>query len=58
MCSPARCHQCGLTTWRGCGMHVDAVMTRVEASQRCTCTQSAQSAGPPSFSWFRKRADR
>lgn len=57
MCSPARCHQCGLTTWRGCGMHVDAVMTRVEASQRCTCTPSAQPAGP-SFSWFRKRADR
>jgi hypothetical protein len=37
MCSPARCHRCGKTTWSGCGMHVDSVMARVTPAQRCTC---------------------
>jgi len=29
MCSPARCGRCGKTTWSGCGMHADSVMSRV-----------------------------
>ena len=37
MCSPARCNRCGLTTWRGCGLHVDAVMSRVAPDERCSC---------------------
>lgn len=37
MCSPARCARCGKTTWSGCGMHVDAVMARVDPMQQCTC---------------------
>lgn len=37
MCSPARCPRCGLTTWRGCGLHVDQVMAHVPADQRCSC---------------------
>ncbi|QLQ16927.1 MAG: hypothetical protein HZY73_16140 [Micropruina sp.] len=39
MCSPAACPRCGKTTWRGCGMHVDQVMARVPAGQRCCCAQ-------------------
>src|ERR1035438_3780161 len=37
MCSPARCGRCGKTTWSGCGMHVDTVMSKVTPAQRCTC---------------------
>jgi hypothetical protein len=37
MCSPARCGRCGKTTWSGCGMHVESVMSRVAPPQRCTC---------------------
>ena len=37
MCSPARCANCGKTTWRGCGQHVDAVMRSVPAPDRCRC---------------------
>lgn len=37
MCSPARCSDCGKTTWRGCGMHVDAVMAGVPRDKRCAC---------------------
>ena len=37
MCSPARCSRCGKTTWTGCGQHVDQVMKRVPAAQRCSC---------------------
>lgn len=37
MCSAAPCSTCGKTTWRGCGQHVDAVMARVPADERCQC---------------------
>ncbi len=37
MCSPARCGRCGKTTWSGCGMHVDAVMSKITPAQRCAC---------------------
>ena len=52
MCSPARCARCGKTTWSGCGMHVDAVMSRVAPAQQCTCTPTEQ---PPAwqFPWAR-----
>lgn len=35
MCRAVRCRTCGRTTWAGCGLHVDAVMRRVPADQRC-----------------------
>lgn len=35
MCRPATCKKCGLTTWAGCGMHVDDVMRGVPQDQRC-----------------------
>ena len=51
MCSPARCSRCGKTTWSGCGMHVDSVMSRVTPAQRCTCAPIE----PPArrFPWSR-----
>ena len=45
MCSRARCRTCGLTTWSGCGAHVDKVMRGVPADERCTCDGSAAPAG-------------
>jgi hypothetical protein len=52
MCSPVACRHCGKTTWAGCGMHVDEVMSAVPAKQRCTCS----SAGSKSQQQQRKRA--
>lgn len=37
MCSPVTCPDCGKTTWAGCGLHVDEVMSDVPVDQRCTC---------------------
>ena len=35
MCSPIRCRTCGLTTWSGCGAHVDEVKAMVPPEQWC-----------------------
>jgi hypothetical protein len=35
MCRAVTCRRCGKTTWAGCGMHVNQVMSGVPASQRC-----------------------
>lgn len=35
MCHAVICKKCGKTTWAGCGQHVDQVMRKVPASQRC-----------------------
>jgi hypothetical protein len=35
MCQAVTCRKCGKTTWAGCGQHVDQVMRKVPASQRC-----------------------
>ncbi|UUI69166.1 hypothetical protein [Aeromicrobium duanguangcaii] len=35
MCSPVTCKQCGKTTWRGCGEHIDQVKAAVPADQWC-----------------------
>lgn len=37
MCFPATCSRCGKTTWDGCGMHVDDVMSTVPKEQQCVC---------------------
>ena len=44
MCSSARCATCGKTTWRGCGQHVDSVMSGVAPEQRCQCEHRAPRA--------------
>ena len=36
MCHAVTCKQCGKTTWAGCGQHVDQVMRKVPAAQRCS----------------------
>ncbi|CAI9391998.1 hypothetical protein MICABA_01964 [Microbacterium sp. T2.11-28] len=45
MCYPVTCRKCGKTTWSGCGQHVDQVMRRVPASQRCAGHQADPSSG-------------
>lgn len=37
MCFPVSCPSCKKTTWDGCGMHVDDVMTNVPAESKCEC---------------------
>ncbi|MFC0644182.1 hypothetical protein ACFS33_03550 [Cellulomonas phragmiteti] len=41
MCYPTACPTCGLTTWAGCGEHVDAVRAQVPDAQWCTCDREA-----------------
>lgn len=45
MCQPAVCKTCGKTTWKGCGLHVDAVMRDVAPDNRCTCERPAKQSG-------------
>lgn len=47
MCYPINCPACGLTSWDGCGQHVEAVMNSVPDAQRCTCTE--ENPGMTSF---------
>ncbi len=44
MCRAVKCRKCGKTTWAGCGMHVDQVMSGVAKADRCTCDQNAAPA--------------
>lgn len=37
MCYPIGCATCGKTTWDGCGLHADDVMSAVAPADRCTC---------------------
>lgn len=52
MCSRATCPACGLTTWSGCGAHVDQVMRGVPDHERCTCDGSV----PPQRSLRERRS--
>lgn len=44
MCRAVKCRKCGKTTWAGCGLHVDEVMSGVPKANRCSCDQSAGEA--------------
>lgn len=35
MCRAVNCKKCGMTTWAGCGQHVDQVMRNVPRANRC-----------------------
>ena len=53
MCSPAICNKCGKYTVSGCGMHVEQVLGRVPADQRCSCTKNPVRPASPFFgSWL------
>ena len=39
MCWPVTCPTCNLTTWSGCGEHVDQVMSGVPLDRRCRCEE-------------------
>lgn len=45
MCRAAVCRTCGLTTWKGCGLHVDQVLAGVPRDQRCPGHESASRRG-------------
>jgi hypothetical protein len=57
MCSAAKCRVCGKTTWKGCGMHVEAVKATVPSAQWCGGKHDADGDGgtvaaPPRRSWM------
>ncbi|KAF9787437.1 hypothetical protein BJ322DRAFT_1055182 [Thelephora terrestris] len=39
-CYQVKCNDCGKTTWKGCGQHVEAVMADVKEEDKCTCPRS------------------
>jgi hypothetical protein len=45
MCHAVRCRNCGKTTWSGCGAHVQQVMARVPADDRCGGHAREESSG-------------
>lgn len=45
MCQRVTCKSCGKATYRGCGMHVEQVLSGVPVSQRCDCTQNKNKGG-------------
>jgi hypothetical protein len=45
MCRAVVCRQCGLTTWSGCGRHVDQMMAYVDEANRCPGHPSEQRPG-------------
>ncbi len=49
MCRPVTCSTCGKTTWAGCGQHVDQVMSKVPAQQRCPGHEKEQGPAPKGF---------
>jgi len=45
MCRAVQCSKCHKPTWAGCGAHVEQVLGNVPKADRCTCRESAKSAG-------------
>jgi len=45
MCQRVTCKNCGKATYRGCGMHVEQVLSGVPASQRCSCESGKTGSG-------------
>lgn len=60
MCYPKECHNCGKTTWGGCGLHVDTVMRNIPEPQRCHCHDNPNNTTKDTsekrglFSWLKR----
>lgn len=37
MCRRTTCNNCGKPTYKGCGMHIEQVLSDVPRAHRCTC---------------------
>ena len=55
MCRRVTCQACHKATYRGCGMHIDQVLSGVPQSQRCTCDHSPSRASGGLIAWLRRR---
>ncbi|PVF99706.1 hypothetical protein CPB86DRAFT_702756 [Serendipita vermifera] len=42
MCWAVQCDKCGKTTWKGCGRHVEQVMSKVKEEDKCICDKDTQ----------------
>lgn len=47
MCYPVQCAKCGKTTWAGCGLHKDMVMSKIPPENRCTCPREGEAHPAP-----------
>jgi len=45
MCRASTCRTCGMTTWAGCGRHVNQVKAAVPAAQWCPGHLKAEGGG-------------
>ncbi len=54
MCRRVTCPNCKKPDWRGCGAHVEQVLSDVSSEHRCSC-KPEDKAGPGFLSWLWKR---
>ena len=45
MCRAVSCHQCGLTTWAGCGLHIESALNNVPIKDRCSGWETGRCNG-------------
>jgi len=38
MCREVKCKKCGRPSWKGCGLHVEQVLSHVPRADRCQCS--------------------
>ncbi|KAH9970564.1 hypothetical protein BGW80DRAFT_1175986 [Lactifluus volemus] len=41
-CFAVKCDNCGKTTWKGCGNHVESVMSGIKEENRCECARKSE----------------
>ncbi len=47
MCRRITCEQCGRPGYAGCGAHIEQVLGKVPAAQRCRCREEAAAGATP-----------
>ena len=45
MCRAVSCEQCGLTTWAGCGLHIEMALRGVTMENRCSGWETGRCKG-------------
>lgn len=49
MCRRINCSNCGKPDWRGCGAHIEQVLSDVPPQERCQCRENGDLPEGPGF---------
>ncbi len=55
MCQRRTCKRCGKPDWRGCGAHIESVLSDVPKPKRCACRESAPDGFFAKLKWTLSR---